>query len=108
MRLLLDTNALLLLTSETRRMRPEAREAIEQAGEVWFSAVNIWEAAIKAALGKLEVRSGDLIGAARTLGLRELVVSSRQAQAAESLPLYHALRCRPHFFAQQHHRRYAR
>jgi PIN domain nuclease of toxin-antitoxin system len=45
----------LWVVSDDRRLSPAAREMILKAAEVYVSSASIWEAAIKAGLGKLEV-----------------------------------------------------
>jgi PIN domain nuclease of toxin-antitoxin system len=53
-RLLLDTHALLWAATLPDELRPDAREAIEDAGnDVNVSVVSAWEIAIKQSLGKL-------------------------------------------------------
>lgn len=55
MRLLLDTHVVLWWQTDDRRLGREARKAIATADIVWVSAVSGWEAAIKAALGRLRL-----------------------------------------------------
>ncbi len=53
-----------------------------------MSAASIWEAAIKAALGKLAVE-GDLVAEIAANGFSELPISARHAQVAGKLPRHH-------------------
>ena len=56
MKLLLDTHVLLWAATEPKRLRREAREAIEDgANDAHVSVVTAWEIALKQALGKLEL-----------------------------------------------------
>jgi PIN domain nuclease of toxin-antitoxin system len=56
MRLLLDTNAWLRLTSNPRRLSSDAARALSDAeNELYLSAASTWEMAIKAGLGKLRL-----------------------------------------------------
>ena len=90
MRLLLDTHALVFLLSEPERLTRAAREAIgDPANDVAFSAVNVWEVEIKAALGKLVPPAEDTLAAARSLPLGELAMTADHARAAGRLPAHH-------------------
>lgn len=54
MKLLLDTHVFLWLISDDKKLKPEHREAIQDASnEVYFSVASVWEAVIKSQLGKL-------------------------------------------------------
>ncbi|SEH57647.1 PIN domain nuclease, a component of toxin-antitoxin system (PIN domain) [Mycolicibacterium rutilum] len=55
MAILLDTNALLWLVSDPDRIRPSARELLDDpANELYVSAVSAWEIAIKTRSGRLD------------------------------------------------------
>lgn len=88
MRLLLDTHVLIWWLTR----RPVAAQATEAIGdattEVLVSAASIWEAEIKAASGKLELRT-DLGGQARENAFTELPVNFEHAIAAARLPRHH-------------------
>ena len=57
MRLLLDTQALLWFLNGSERLQEAARNLIlEEDNEVLVSAASLWEIAIKASVGKLELR----------------------------------------------------
>ena len=71
--ILLDTNAALWLADDSPRLGPTSRSLL-QSQEVWVSAVSLWEVAIKQASGKLRL-DGDLSGALRLAGVRELAMS---------------------------------
>jgi PIN domain nuclease of toxin-antitoxin system len=91
MRLLLDTNALIWLLASPSRAAATARDAVtDPANEVFFSAVNVWEIEIKAAIGKLERPAPDAIVAAHAQGYAELPLTARHAAALRGLPLHHA------------------
>ena len=53
MKLLLDTHVFLWWRANDRRLGPAARAAVADAEVVFVSAATAWEAAIKAALGRL-------------------------------------------------------
>ena len=62
MRLLLDTQVFLWFLSDEARVPDDARAAIESASNpVLVSAVSIWEIAIKASIGRLEISHADVI-----------------------------------------------
>lgn len=92
MRLLLDTQLLLWLTIEPERLSTKAREIIEErANDLAFSAISIWEVAIKKALGRADFRIDP--AALREALLadfhRELTFTSLHALALEKLPPLH-------------------
>ena len=56
MRLLLDTHVLLWWLSDDRKLAKNARDIIANSNnDVLVSSASVWEVAIKAALGRLEV-----------------------------------------------------
>lgn len=88
-RLLLDTQALLLILADDPDMSPSVRNAIvDPANDVFVSAVSIWETAIKRALGKLRAPEG-LAALVEESGFQELVVTSFHAEQAGDLPMHH-------------------
>ena len=86
---LADTHALLWWLSDDPQLSDAARELIG-AGEVsvHFSAASVWEAEIKAAIGKL-VAPADLLGALEADAFVELPISARHAREAGRLPPLH-------------------
>ena len=93
MRLLLDTHVLLWALNGDRRLGTDTRRLLEHRdNEVWFSAVNVWEVAIKVSLGRddLNVDPDELAELAGECGFEELVVRSRHAAATAKLPPLHA------------------
>ncbi len=86
---LADTHALLWWLSDDPRLSERAR-TLMAAGEVvvYFSAASIWEAEIKAALGKLVVRD-DLVEALTADRFVELAIAARHAREAARLPPLH-------------------
>jgi len=89
MRLLLDTQVFLWVADDSSRLRPQARESIFAASEVFVSAASIWEIAIKARLGKINVDAGEMVAAIEGSGFQELPVTAQHAIGVEHLPLYH-------------------
>ena len=93
MRVLLDTHVLLWSLMEPDRLPAELRDALADAGHhVMFSAVNIWEVAIKKSLGKpgFDFSPEDVLRAARATHFVELPVSAEHAARVLTLePLHH-------------------
>ena len=89
MRLLLDTH-LLVWWFVDRRIAQRATELIrDPANQLYASAASVWEVAIKAALGKIEVKPDALLAGLRDGGFQELAVSSRHAAQVALLPMHH-------------------
>jgi PIN domain nuclease of toxin-antitoxin system len=90
MRLLLDTHLFLWAVAGSKRMPSEARRLIENADAVYVSAASIWEAAIKASIGKLEADAAALTAAIGESGFRELPIRASHAAGVAALPRHHA------------------
>ena len=92
MRLILDTHALLWFQAGDRRLSKAARQAIEaDAAELLISAATVWEMAIKASLGRLQL-SGPVdayIAEKVGQGYRMLAISWTHAARVEDLPWHH-------------------
>ena len=90
MDLLLDTHALIFALAAPDPLSGDASAAIRDPGRVvWYSAANVWEIEIKAALGKLDRPASDVAAAARRLGLTELPITAEHAAVAGRLPPHH-------------------
>jgi PIN domain nuclease of toxin-antitoxin system len=89
-RLLLDTRVLLWWLSDDRKLAKLAREIISKPdNDVLVSSASIWEVAIKAALGRIEVELDDLEDAIARNGFRSLPIGFRHALTAGRLPAVH-------------------
>ncbi len=89
MKLLLDTHVFLWWLRADRRLSRRFAAAIaDPANQVLVSAASVWEAAIKAALGKLEVE-GDLVEEIEANRFLEMPITGRHAQLAAALPRHH-------------------
>lgn len=89
---LLDTHILLWSVQEPRRLSPAARAAIlDPAATIVFSAVNIWEVAIKHALRKpgFVVDPTILRAGLLDLGYADLPVNSQHSIEVAGLPMIH-------------------
>ena len=92
MTLLVDTHLLLWAAGEPQRLSKKARRLLDDPdSQLWFSAVSLWEVAIKHGLGREDFRV-DPRRLRRGLidnGWRELTISSEHAVATLDLPPLH-------------------
>jgi PIN domain nuclease of toxin-antitoxin system len=92
MTLLIDTHLLLWAAGQPQKLSRAARRLLDDPdARLWFSAVSLWEVAIKHSLGREDFRA-EPIRLRRGLldnGWRELVVSSEHAVATLGLPPLH-------------------
>lgn len=89
MRILLDTHLYLWWLQDHPNLSAVARARIIEAAEVYVSSASIWEAAIKASLGKLDADVEELLAEIEGSGFRELQISARHAATVRSLPDLH-------------------
>lgn len=92
MRYLLDTHVWLWLLGDPDKVAPSVLTLLSQAEELVLSTASVWEAAIKARLGKLLLPQGVAHARAEFLaqtGSRELQIGSTRAIAASELPPIH-------------------
>jgi len=92
MRLLVDTHLLLWAAASSRRLPKEARRLLEAPrNEIHYSAVSLWEIAIKATLRRsdFQVDLALLRRALSEMGLVELPVTGAHAERLVDLPPIH-------------------
>ncbi|WP_295578884.1 type II toxin-antitoxin system VapC family toxin [uncultured Lamprocystis sp.] len=92
MRALTDTHILLWVLLRPARLDAACRDVLESPEHrVFFSAVNIWEIAIKRALNRpdFDVEPDAIHRAALETGFRELPISAVHAAAVRHLPAHH-------------------
>ena len=89
MRLLLDTQVCLWFLGKPTRVSRAARRVLEDAEAVFVSAASVWEAAIKASMGKLDVNVAELIAQIEASGFNPLTVTFEHAARVAALPAYH-------------------
>jgi len=89
LRLLLDTNVFLWWQADDRRLSEVARVEIAGADAVFVSAATAWEAAIKAALGRLAYPDTIEAGVEAS-GFEKLGITLAHAERAGALPRHHA------------------
>jgi len=86
---LLDTHILLWWLEDPRKLSPGARKAIaDPQNTVFTSVASLWEMAIKARLGKLEL-PGDPLEAIGQEGFRLLDIKARHTLAIQQLAEHH-------------------
>jgi PIN domain nuclease of toxin-antitoxin system len=92
LRILLDTHVLVWALGQRERLTPDGIALIEDtAHDVYFSAVSIWEIAIKARLRKpgFDIDPRALLQAARATEFVELPVTATDASRVAELPRLH-------------------
>ena len=89
MRLLLDTHIVLWAMQGSRALPRMARQLIDEAEAVFVSAASLWEIAIKAQLGKLDVDGAELERALDRAGFLQLPVHWSHTTALRALPPLH-------------------
>lgn len=70
-------------------MSMRARAQIQDATEVYVSSVSIWEARIKALIGKLSVDVDQLVAEISRSGFQELPITAAHAATVARLPDIH-------------------
>jgi PIN domain nuclease of toxin-antitoxin system len=89
-RLLLDTHVLLWWLSDDRKLAKDTRDIIANPNnDVLVSSASVWEIAIKAALGRLEIELDDLEDAIVKNGFRPLPIQYQHAVTVGRLPAVH-------------------
>lgn len=92
MNLLLDTHIALWAITDSPKLSVKAKDLIASPKTtVWVSAANIWEIAIKHALGRgdMPVSGQDALRYFQASGYRFLLVEAEHAVAIEELPGHH-------------------
>lgn len=95
LRTLFDTNSLLWLVCDPRRLTREAKRAVVHSEEVWFSVVNLWEIAIKLSKGGFRDLDVDpnwhqkLVPSLLRDGYRQLSVEVSHCRRVQDLPFHH-------------------
>jgi PIN domain nuclease of toxin-antitoxin system len=87
-----DTHLLLWAAGESQKLSRKARRLLGDPGsQLWFSAVSLWEVAIKHGLGRedFRVEPRRLRRGLIDNGWRELAISSEHAVATLDLPPIH-------------------
>jgi len=92
MNLLLDTHVALWAITDSPKLPQKARDLITSPKtNVWVSAANIWEIAIKYSLGRgdMPISGQNAMGYFKESGYRFLAIEADHAIAVEELPAHH-------------------
>lgn len=90
MKLLLDSHAFLWWLADDPMLDAGAKQAVaDPTSIVHVSAASVWELAIKAALGKLDLGGADLVEEIEENVFVELPMTARHSLAAAALPRHH-------------------
>lgn len=108
MNLLVDTHILLWILAKPKQLHEQAVKAINQANNVFFSPVNLWEIGIKSSIWPEYGinRVEDIYAGALKSNLQELVVHSKDAMLATQLPMIHRDPFDRMLIAQAHNNQY--
>jgi PIN domain nuclease of toxin-antitoxin system len=88
MRVLLDTQVLLRLLADSRRVDRDVKALIDRA-DTFVSVASIWEISIKAALGKLHVNPAEVLNALDPSGFSLLSIQGDHAARVYELGPFH-------------------
>lgn len=86
--LLLDTHVLIWWRSAPERLPDDLKEEVATSPVVLVSVASVWEAAIKLALGRLQLPESLSAGVRRS-GFDDLPITSAHAEHAAQLPRHH-------------------
>jgi len=89
MRLLLDTNIVIRLRQDGRRIDRTIRHIIENAAAVYVSAASVWEIAIKASARKLVIDLAGLEAGLLEAGIKPLPITWTHARRAHDIAPSH-------------------
>lgn len=89
MKLLIDTHVYLWWLQDSPKLTEKARTQIQDATEVYVSSASIWEATIKASIGKLRVDVDQLVAEISKSGFQELPITAAHAAMVARLPDIH-------------------
>lgn len=90
MRVLLDTHILLWWLKDDRKLSDAAINIIENAAnDIFISAVNAWEVAIKKSLGRIQIDMDDFLESIKSSGLGVLNITVNHACQVSNLPDHH-------------------
>ncbi len=91
MTLLLDTHALIWFLDDDMRLPTNTRSRIETTSAVFVSIASLWEIAIKANIGKLELSApfSTIEPNLVNLGITQLPINVKDLEVYLSLPLHH-------------------
>ncbi|HET7923572.1 MAG TPA: type II toxin-antitoxin system VapC family toxin [Rhodanobacteraceae bacterium] len=89
MKLLLDTHLVLWAMQDSKQLSDAARKQIRAAEVNYVSAASLWEIALKASLGKLEIDSDLLEERLDAAGFHPLPITWQHTARVRKLPMHH-------------------
>lgn len=90
MRVLLDTHILLWWLKDDRKLPDKAGKIIEASdNDIFISAVNAWEIAIKKSLGRIQIDMNEFLESVNISGLDILNITINHACQVSYLPDHH-------------------
>lgn len=90
MKLLLDTNVLIWVFEDSRRLKPTVRAAVQDRdNDVLVSTVSLWEVLVKQRVGKLHLDWRKLRGAIGEAGFRRIGMEMEHLEVLDVLPRHH-------------------
>jgi PIN domain nuclease of toxin-antitoxin system len=89
LKVLLDTHLVLWAMQDSRRLSTSARKHIRTAEVNYVSAASLWEIAIKASLGKLEIDSDALEEQLDVAGFQPLPITWQHTVQLRKMPMHH-------------------
>jgi PIN domain nuclease of toxin-antitoxin system len=88
-RILLDTHLVLWAMQDSKDLSAAARALLDEADIIYVSAASLWEIAIKAGLGKLQVDGLRLAEQLDEAGFEQLPITWAHGIAVKALPPIH-------------------
>jgi PIN domain nuclease of toxin-antitoxin system len=89
-RYLLDTHVAYWAFYKPSKLGVSGHKAIEDAEEIYVSAANLWEIAIKHRLGKIDANPHEMLLKLDESNFEELPILARHTLNVSRLPLHHA------------------
>ncbi len=93
MKILLDTQAFLWLSSDNKKLSKTARETfLNEKNNFFLSLVSIWEMSIKSSLGKLKFRSSMerfILNESQENNIEQMTITFQHVIKVQTLPFYH-------------------
>lgn len=90
MKVLLDTHILLWLLQEPQQLSPSTLSLLEDRNvEVYYSVATLWELAVKASIGKIEIDFEVLLEALKQNSILPLAINIPHILLMKDLPLHH-------------------
>ncbi|RDB36664.1 type II toxin-antitoxin system VapC family toxin [Spirobacillus cienkowskii] len=89
MKILLDTHIIIWIMQDSKKLTKKARKVIDEATEIYYSPISIWEIIIKKNLGKLDLNLSELKECLDRNCFRELPLTSEHVITLNELPNIH-------------------